>query len=57
MSKGLKNDLELLRLENENLKRQLNELNENMVISSMNDLKEKLEEIKRNSAPLHEYFY
>lgn len=44
-----------LQLENARLKQQIAELNENTVISSMNDMKEEYDRLKQNSVPHHIY--
>lgn len=55
MSKNLKQDYENLRLENQKLKTQIEDLNENTVINSMNDMKKEYEQLKQESISLDTY--
>lgn len=66
MSKNLKNELQLeietlrlqnsdLKKENQNLQLELDKLNENTVICSMNDMKIQFEELKESTIPIYLY--
>lgn len=54
-AKRLQSELDTLRAENMKLKGELQSLNENTVISSMNDMKMQYEELKRNTICLEQY--
>jgi hypothetical protein len=54
-NKQLLEKVKVLEQENTTLKAQLAELNENTVISSMNDMKERYEHLVENTVSIHKY--
>jgi len=46
-----------LKQENQSLTVQLNELNENTIVQSMNDMKTRYEQLERTSIPIRDYQY
>jgi hypothetical protein len=55
MNEQLLKDNEQLLKDNASLKQQLNNLNENTIIQSMNDMKKQYEELKQESVPIEMY--